>query len=156
MDPLFELSPAKFFFFKVELALCKEKTCYKLVDCLWKGYKPTERVSPLGFSSYVAPCPRSSIAIAILQYSWRQSTQGETQFVRGGGASANRGSFTQRVIVSCSALRGRGGAFNCLVGACDLLLFFLPLAAVGRSPPARGSAGRDQFRTSRGHVGESR
>ena len=29
--------------------LLQNKTCYKLVDCLWKGYKPTKRVSPFRF-----------------------------------------------------------------------------------------------------------
>ncbi len=78
--------------------------------------------------------------------------QGETNFACVEGASSNRASFTQRVMVSCSAHRGRGGALNCLVGASDSLIF-LPL---GRSPPARRSAGRDEFRTRRGRVAKSR
>jgi hypothetical protein len=50
--------------------------------------------------------------------------KGETNFARGGGALPNHASFSQRVMVSCSAHRGRGGAFNCLVGASDSLFFF--------------------------------
>ena len=59
--------------------------------------------------------------------------QGETHFARGRGTSPNRGSFTQRVTVSCSAHRGRGGAFNCLVGTSDSLVFLaLSASAVWR------------------------
>ncbi len=50
--------------------------------------------------------------------------QGETNFARGRGTSPNCGSFTPRVMVSCSAHRGRGGAFNGLVGTSDSLFFF--------------------------------
>jgi hypothetical protein len=47
----------------------------------------------------------------------------QENFAHGRGTSPNRGSFTQRVTVSCSAHLGRGGAFNCLVGASDSLFF---------------------------------